>query len=524
MRTKHSIYNISISIFSQVVIAILGFIARKVFLDSLGVSYLGINGLLTNVLSMLALVEGGIATSIVYNIYKPLAEDNREKIIALIQLYKKAYVVLAIITLFISMGLYPLLDHFMKDGVPIPHIGVIYSIFVAKNILTYLNAHKWSLINADQRGYVLARVNLLFQISTMVTRIIVLILTKNYVFYLILELSLFALQNVVNGRIVNRRYSYIKTKEKYTVDKNTKNNIVKNIKAMFFHNIGGYLKFGTDNILISSFISVATVGLYSNYTMITQQFSALVTPILGGIGASVGNLIATENNDRTYSIFKISYFVNFWSYSLCVIFLYNLLEPFIRWWLGGSYLLNNLAFVFILLNFYITGMHTAIGTFKNKAGLFVQDKYITLIEGLLNLILSLILMKYFGLAGIFIGTMLSAITTVFWVQPCIVYKHTFKRSVSSYFMSYGFYLALTMGTCVITSWICNYLFVGDTFISLIARGGLCLLIPNIIYVAVFYKNNEFQYLKNVAISLMSGLKVKAFSSKFNIVRNKEETR
>jgi O-antigen/teichoic acid export membrane protein len=524
MRTKHSIHNISISIFSQVVIAILGFIARKVFLDSLGVSYLGINGLLTNVLSMLALVEGGIATSVVYNLYKPLAEDNRDKIIALIQLYKKAYVVLAIITLFISMALYPLLDHLMKDGVPIPHIGIIYSIFVAKNILTYLNAHKWSLINADQRGYVLTRVNLLFQISTMVTRIIVLIMTENYVLYLILEFLLFALQNIMNGRIVNRRYSYIKSKEKYAIDKNTKNNIVENVKAMFFHNIGGYLVFGTDYILISSFISVATVGLYSNYTMITQQFSALVTPILGGIGASVGNLIATESNDKAYSIFKISYFVNFWCYSLCVIFLYNLLEPFIRWWLGGSYLLNNLAFVFILLNFYLYGMRTAIGTFKSKAGLFVQDRYAPLIEGLINLISSLIFIKYFGLAGIFMGTTLSTITIVFWIQPCIVYKQVFKRPVSSYFASYGLYLALTIATCVITTWICNYFVLDGNFISLIARGVLSLLIPNVIFVAIFYKNSEFQYLTNVVISLITILKVKVFSSKFNIVRKKEETR
>lgn len=513
MRTIHSINNISISIFSQVVIAVLGLIARKVFLDSLGASYLGINGLLTNVLSMLVLVEGGIAISIVYNLYKPLAEDNREKVIALIQLYKKAYGVLAIITLFISIGLYPLVGHLMKDGEPIPHIVIIYSIFVANNILSYLNAHKWSLINADQRGYVLTKVNLLFQVSTIITRIIVLITTQNYVLYLILELLLYAFQNVINGRIVNKRYPYIKTKKKYTIDKDTKYNIIKNVKAMFFHNIGGYLVFSTDNILIASFISVATVGLYSNYTMITQQLSALVKPILEGIGASVGNLIATENNDKTFSIFKITYLINFWIYSFCIIFLYNLLEPFISWWLGDSYLLNNLTFVIILLNFYLFGMRTAIGTFKIKAGLFVQDQYVPLIEGLINLTSSIIFVKYFGLAGIFMGTTLSSIATVFWTQPCIVYKHVFNRPVWTYFINYGYYMALTITTCYITTSICNYVVVGDTFTSLIGRGVICLLIPNIIYVAIFYKNSEFQYLKNVAIKQMSLLKVKRFSSK-----------
>ncbi|WP_424767285.1 lipopolysaccharide biosynthesis protein [Paenibacillus sp. sgz302251] len=521
MRTKHSINNISISIISQIIIVLLGFIARKIFLDSLGASYLGINGLLTNVLSMLVLVEGGIAISIVYNLYKPLAEDNKEKVIALIQLYKKAYGILAIITLIISVCLYPLLDHLMKDEVPVPHIEIIYSIFVAKSILSYLNAHKWSLITADQRGYVLTRVDLLFQVITMITRIIVLITTENYVFYLILELLVYLIQNMVNGRIVNKRYPYIKTKQKYAIDKDTKNNIIKNVKAMFLHNIGGFLVFSTDNILISSFIGVATVGLYSNYTMITQQLSALVNSILGGIGSSVGNLIATESNDKSYSIFKISYFVNFWIYSFSIIFLFNLLEPFISWWLGDGYLLDKLTFVFILINFYLLGMRTAIGTFKNKAGLFTQDQYIPLIEGLLNLIASLVFLKYFGLSGIFMGTALSTIATVCWTQPCIVYKHVFNRPVRSYFKNYGYYLLLTISTCCITTICCNYFVVGDTFTSLLVRGLFCLLIPNFIYVVVFYKSNEFQYLKSIIFTLMSDFKKIVFSSKYNIAREKQ---
>ena len=115
---------------------------------------------------------------------------------------------------------------------------------------------------------------------------------------------------------------------------------------------------------------MATVGLYSNYTMITTQLSSLVGPILGGIGSSVGNLIATENSEKSYSIFKVSYFINFWLYSFCTVFLYVLLEPFISWWLGKQYILGNLAFLFIMINFYLNGMRTAIATFKNKAGLF----------------------------------------------------------------------------------------------------------------------------------------------------------
>ena len=147
--------------------------------------------------------------------------------------------------------------------------------------------------------------------------------------------------------------------------------------------------------------------------------------------------------------------MNFWIISLCVIFLYNLLEPFISWWLGREYLLDKIVFIIILINFYLTGMRTAIATFKDKAGLFVQDQYAPLIEGAINLIASLILVKYFGLAGIFMGTVISTITTIFWTQPCIVYKNVFKKPVQSYFIKYGFFAVLTLVTCLITTYVCN---------------------------------------------------------------------
>lgn len=522
MRTNHSIKNILFSIFSQVIIVFLGFLSRKIFIDSLGSEYLGINGLLTNVLSIMSLVESGIGISIVYNLYKPLADEDRNKIIALVQLYKKAYGILALIIFVISIILFPFLGHLMKNASSITNFSIIYFIFVIKNMISYLNAHKWSLINADQRGYVLAKTNLIFQITTIVARIIILLITKNYILYLGIELLFYTVQNIINGRIVNKRYSYIKTKQKHKVDLETKDNLVKNVKAMFLHNIGGYLVFGTDNLLISSFISVATVGIYSNYTMITQQISALITPLLGGIGASVGNLIATESNEKNYSIFKVSFLVNFWIYSISVIFLFNLLEPFISWWIGKQYLLGNLPFIFILINFYLTGMRTSIATFKNKAGLFVQDKYAPVIEGLINLTSSLILVEFFGLAGIFIGTTISTLVTVFWTQPCIVYKNVFNKSVKQYFIKYSFFTMLTIITCLITSNICSIFSNGHNFISLVTRGLVCLIIPNLIYVAIFYKSEEFKYMKNVLNNVLSVFKKKKIiRRRVKVILNKE---
>lgn len=512
MRIKNSIKNIYISILTQVIITLLGFISRRVFLDSLGSEYLGVNGLLTNVLSMLTLVEGGIGGSIVYNLYKPLAEDDRPRVIALVQLYKKIYGILAILIFVLSMALYPLLDILVGDTSGISNLEVVYFLFVFKNVISYLNAHKWSLINADQKGYVLSRYNLLFNVITTISKILVLSTTKNYVLYLVIEVSIFLIQNIWNGKIVNERYSYIKVNEKYEVDKETKSTLSKNVKAMFLHNVGGYCVLGTDNILISTLINLKTVGLYSNYTMVINQLKGLLTPLLDGIGASVGNLIATESKEKTYEIFNIVYFINFWIYGFCSIVLFNLLEPFIELWLGKGLLLDKFTFSVILLNFYITGLRSCVITFKTKGGIFDNDKYVPIIESIVNLVASIILAKLFGLVGIFLGTTISTIAIPFWLQPKLVYNNIFNKSFTEYLKKYFIYLTITLFTGIITRIICSLININNLFISLLIKGIVCVIIINFIFIIFLFTTNEFKYIlklvKNMLESLLLKIQIK----------------
>lgn len=496
MRTVNSIKNIYISLVTQIIITLLGFLSRKVFLDSLGTEYLGVNGLLTNVLSMLSLVEGGIGASITFNLYKPLAEKNEEKVIALVQLYKKLYAILAIAIFILSLSLYPFLGYLMKEKSGIPFLGVIYFIFVLKNIISYLNAHKWSLINADQKGYILARYNLLFNVITTISKIIVLWVTKNYILYLVIEAGIFIIQNIWNGKIVNERYPYIRTNQKYKVDELTKQNLITNVKAVFLHNIGSYCVFGTDNLLISAFISLKAVGLYSNYTMVIGQLSALLTPVVNGLGASIGHLIATESKDKTYEVFKVVNLVNFWIYSFSAIFLFNLLEPFINWWLGDGLLLENFTFLVILINFYIKGMRGPISIFKEKAGLFSPDRFFPLYESVINLGASVILVKYFGLAGIFLGTTISSLLIPIWTQSKITYNRIFNKSVLIYFRTYLWFILLTLATGLTTTLACH-LVPWSGFFALVMKGSICVIIVNIVYLIVFFKTSEFKYLWKV---------------------------
>lgn len=509
MRTRNSIKNISIGIFTQIIMTLLGFISRKVFLDNLGITYLGVNGLLTNVLSMLGLLEAGIGSSIVYSLYKPLADKDEYKVTALMQLYKKSYKVLAILVFIISIVLYPIIINTMSEGEAVANMSIVYMIFVAKNVLSYLYSHKWCIINADQKNYIIAKRNLVFNIITTISKILVLSLTKNYVLFLIIDVIIMIIQNIWNGNIVDKLYPYINYKEKCCIDDKTNKDIIKNVKALFLHNIGSFCVFGTDNLLISYFINVSTVGIYSSYTMIIDQLTSLISPVINGIGNSVGNLLVTEGSEKNYEVFKVAYLVNFWIYSFAVIFLYNLLNPFIIWWLGEEYLLDSLTFIVILVNCYVNGMRGSIQIFKTKAGIFTQDKYVPLIESVVNLCSSIILVKYFGLSGIFLGTTISTICIVLWNTPRIVYKNVFKKSLVEYFKSYVLYVILTLAVGCITTLVCTSLVSGTTFVSLVIRGIICVSIPNVVYILIFYKTKEFQYILSILSPLLNKVKNKA---------------
>lgn len=237
--------------------------------------------------------------------------------------------------------------------------------------------------------------------------------------------------------------------------------------------------------------------------MITTQVSLLIQAVLNNIGHSVGNLIATANKEKIYRIFKVTYLINFWIYSIAIIFLYNLLEPFIDLWLGKGLLLDKLTFIVILVNFYISGMRNSISTFKSKAGIFSNDRYVPLIESVVNLGSSIVLVKYFGLAGIFIGTTISTILFPLWIQSKLVYNNLFEKSVIEYFKKYIFYMSITLITCIITTKICNNLITEISFIKLVLKGLICITIPNLLYVTIFFRTEEFKYILNIFKSMIN---------------------
>ncbi len=496
MRTLNSAKNLASSLGITFIMLFLGFVTRKVFVDSIGVQYLGLNGLLTNILGVVTLLEGGFATSVVYNMYKPLAEDDQPRIIALLQLYRKVYRYIALGLFIFSLALYPFLGYFLKDGDGLEYVSVVYFIFVFNSIVSYFTAYKWSIINASQQVYKLTGYNLAYQITQNLAKLAILYFTKNYILYLLVESALLLLLNIGIIHKANQLFPYIKTKQKYLVDSVTKKEIITNMKNLFINKLGGYFMHSTDNIIISSFVSVATVGLYSNYTLLTGTVKSFVGKSLDSFSESVGNLIASENKDKVYEIFKSAFFFNFLASSIAVIILYCTITPFIDWWLGGQYLLSHATLIIILLNFYVDTMRTSALTFKVKAGLFKQDRWTPFIQGVINLILSLIFVQYWGLFGVLLATLIAILSIGFWQFPRLCYKYIFRRSLWLYFQRYALYTLIAALALALSIGLIHFVRVNNLFLQCVINGTISLVLTSTLYIAAFHRMSEFKVLYN----------------------------
>ncbi|CAN7296407.1 lipopolysaccharide biosynthesis protein [Paenibacillus sp. LjRoot56] len=502
MRSINSIINISTGLGSQIIINLLSFFSRTVFIGALGVQYLGINGLFTNVLGMLSLAEAGIGASIIYALYAPVAEKNYDKISSLMKMYRNAFRVIATVIFILGLSLMPFLKYFVKNT-NLDNLHLIFFLFLISTVSTYFFSYKISLLNVNQKGYISTAVYTISSVLSTLIKIGILTYTKNYILYLIIDILITLITSIILSLIVNKMYPFLKNKVTSKLDGETKKGIIKNMKALVLHQIGSYAVFGTDSIIISSFVSVAAVGLYSNYYMLINICRTFINQIFDNVVHSLGNLVVEESKSKVHNVFKTTMFMNFWIYSFFTIFLYIIIEPFVIIWLGKDFLMARSVLIIVMINFYVTGMRRSINMVKQTFGIFHEDRYAPLIEAAINLGVSLILVQYMGIAGVFIATLISTLVIPFWIAPYLVYKKAFNQPLREYYFIYVFYAAIGFGVLMITEFVSSQIET-NSIVSLCLRGLIALVIPNLAYILIFYKTEHFKYL----IGIVEQLKIR----------------
>lgn len=490
------------------VTAITSFISRTVFIHAIGITYLGANSLFTNILSMLSLTELGLSSAIGFSLYAPLAKNDTETIKSLMRFYKKAYRIIALVITILGLALIPFLDRLIKDPGDIRHIPLIYIVFLYNTVISYLFTYKTTLVVADQKSYLITNMTSVIGIITVVIQTIVLLVFKNYFVYLIIGALINTVQWYFIDRQIYRQYPYLKEKHVQALAENEKNNIAKNVKAMVFHKFGELCINQTDNIIISSFISIAAVGIYNNYYMIINIINKFAQSIFSAATASLGNLIATESSERRYEVFKRYNFLGFWVFGWTGLCLYVLLNPFVELWLGEGFLIDQLTLSLVMLNYYLVGMRVTIGNVKNAAGLYSQDQWAPVVQALVNLVVSIWGALKMGLPGVFLGTVVSSVAVPCWYRPMVVYKYAFQKPVSEYFARYFMYLAVVFLNLFLVIGINHVIidsFVFNVYISFVLKMTVCAILPNAVIIILFHRTDEFTYLVSLANSLLKRL-------------------
>lgn len=485
-RTAKSLRNILYSLGNQIITILLGFINRSIFIVTLGISYLGISGLFSDILTMLSLADLGFGVALTYSMYKPLAVHDYDRLAALTGLYRRVYRIIALAVTIIGLALVPFLKYLVNLRHPVPHITLYYLMFLANTVASYLVVYKTSILTADQKDYLLKKYQSLFSIGQITCTSLFLWLTHNYFIYLLIQVIFTYTQNFYASWVAERQYPFIKKKIEMPLGEVKE--IFRNLYSVFLYKISGVLLNATDNTIISVMIGTGMVGYYSNYSMITVQLTNLINTIFYSLTASLGNLVVKEKARRRYQVFKIIQSVSDIFSSICTACLFLLIQDLIQVWLGHQFLLNNLTLLAITVNFYLQIILLPIWIYREATGLYQQTKYIMVVTAIINLILSVWLANVLDVAGVLFASAIARLLTYFWYEPVLLFRRYFSNSSWVYFVSI---LKNVIITCVIV--VVNQIlfahFMVNGWISLFLKGiGVALV--SLFMTILFYFNNQ----------------------------------
>ena len=496
-RVKSATRNIAFGYVGQIATALMSFILRTVFIMHLNEDLLGINSTYGNILSLLNMAELGIGTALNFSLYGPVARGEKEKIKSYMQLYRKAYFIIACVVAAVGLLLTPFLQYFKlrsPENTTVRELTIYYLIFLFNTVSSYFVAYKYSLINAEQKNYIQTNIITITKVIVVFLQIIVVIVTENFLLYLLTDAVVQLIQKVFVSKFLDKMYPFLKEKNVEKLSKEESDEVWKKTKALVFHKVGDVARLQTDALIISTFVEVAMAGVVDNYNMVISTVSNFVNIIFNSVISSFGNLIATESREKQFSMFKVYRFFASWIYGFSCVGFMVLLTPLIRIWLGDHWILTSAAVYCILIDYYFKGDRIVLSNYKTAAGVFEPDKYLALIQGAVNLVISIVLVQTpLGITGIYIGTIVSGLIANF-TKPVIIYRECFDMKAGSYFVDTAKYLASLVFVLVVSQLISVKVLANLNILTFILMAIIITVLFNGVYFALYGRSEEFKYL------------------------------
>jgi O-antigen/teichoic acid export membrane protein len=487
--------NVSTGVVTQVISLLVSFVSRTIFIIALGNEYLSVNGLFTNVLTILSFTELGIGSAIIYSLYKPIVDNNHSKIGEYINLYATAYRWIACIILGLGICVIPFLDKIINN-VPNIHenITVLYVLFLLNTVCSYICGYKKSLLIAYQKNYIVISITTVMHVVQLGLQAIALFVWHDYMLYLYIMIGVTLTINIITTAYVNKIYPWIKQYQKNVLPKVERNQVFLNIKNIVIYKLGSVILGGSDNIIISGIIRTTLVGICSNYVMVISSVTAIVNQAISGISASIGQYnvsASTEDNKRVYDQLCL---MSFYAFGSMTVVLSCALSPFIKLWLGESYLLSPVVSLSLALGFYSLTINSIPSSYRSAMGLFKEARLAPFYAAIVNITLSIIGAKIIGLVGVFVATYIARFTTFCVIDPYYVMTRGFRMKPYAYYVQFAIRLVIVLASWYISYTLIDYLHF-DGIINLLVSLIISILIFSCLFLCFYARTELFAQVK-----------------------------
>lgn len=502
-RIKNSVKNVFFNVTGQILTLVLSFVTRTVLIKTLGIEYAGINGLISSIISMLSLTELGIGTAIIYNLYQPLAVQDEEKVRILMKFYKTAYRVISLVITVAGIAVMPFLPVIIKDDISFVNIYLVFGFYLLQTVSSYmLFAYKSGLLKADQKEYIISQIGYAFTIVTNIVQILILIIFKDYIWYIAAVVIFNLLKNIVVAIKVDQLYPYTMKKENKKLSKDERKETYKNCFAVFIYKINAVIVNATGNVILSKFIGIVIVGLYSNYKLVMTSIKNIINIGFQSITSSLGNLHVDGDKEHEFLIFNTINYLSAFCYSVFSVGTISVCNEFVKIWLGRDYILSEKFVMLLAIDLYLYGLKKALEMFRTSMGLFQQAKFRPLFGIVLNVIFSLVFVQSMGIYGIVIANILADVLTFVWMDPYVIFKNSFPGySLSKFYLKLALYTVITIFCSVVTKCMILILSLSGLF-AICIYGCMAVMITAVVFILTTLKLQEYKYLKQIFVGMI----------------------
>ena len=499
-RTYSAVKNSTITLGCQFVFLIMSFVCRTVFTKTLGAEYLGVSGLFSNILTILSFAELGIGTALVYRMYKPLAEDDHKKLKLYVKLYKKIYTIIIIIILIVGIAIIPLLPRLVTAPNVKESITLLYVLYLLQTIDSYDCVYKKSILIADQKNYIVNLYTQAFNIAMNIAQCIFLVMTHNFVIYCALNIVFNLANNLACSVVADKQYPYLKGAADGELSRDEVHGLFKDVKGLLLTKIASVAFSGTDNIFISAFIGIKYVGILSNYTLILSTLNGITNKVFDSVTASIGNLVVSKEKEKSGEVLKRLFFLNTSLYGYICVGMLVLLRTFVMdIWLSAEYDLSQTLVTFVVIELFFRSIHYPVYITRNAMGSFSEYKILFSCMAILNILGDFLLVKPFGIVGLFVATIVSRGVT-YMIDIYVVYKENLKIPIWNHLKMLLLWVAFLTLCSYISMFLVGFIH-GNTILSFILKVITITIVYIVMYMAAFSRTAEFKYFMTLVRTL-----------------------